>query len=177
MTQFWNSINEPRHEKSDTLNDKFSKLNFWCHLIGIIMKNIQQKIQSCIFLFYGVLPLFVLRGPYIRSCGFFSLFLVRVREQTQCGRAKGKKQTHTQKKKTKKNSITSHMAAHVPSKSTESRRSTCNRKTVALRTQLCISEDSPACDCLTVERDPLRKHVQLQIYNDHGSLSAWRPTV
>ena len=34
-------------------------------------------------------------------------------------------------------------------------------------------------DCLTVKRDPLRKHVQPQIDNDidHWSLSAWRLTV
>ena len=31
--------------------------------------------------------------------------------------------------------------------------------------------------CLTVKQDPLHKHVQQQIYNDHGSLSAWRLTV
>ena len=69
---------------------------------------------------------------------FFSLFLVRVRKQNQCGRAKGKKQT-------KKKTASHPMAAHVPSKWTESRHSTCNRKTVARypeRTQLCSSEES-----------------------------------
>ena len=111
---------------------------------------------------------------WLRLCGFCALFLVRFREQNQCGRARGKKK-QTQKEK-------QHHIPWQPIYRTNQQNLDTQLATAKLLLAIHSARNSAEVkslhsDCLTVKQDPLRKHVQPQINYDHGSFSAWRPTV